>query len=112
MFCILIFTGSAAHIDGALVYCGGYNIHDASVSPLKTCHFLKHPPPGWVKTFPLLQVMIVGDNEHLASKNSTKSKGGMKGVIRFYISWGVILMIGYATEPSSICLFKKNLKTI
>ena len=60
----LLFAGSAAYIDGGLVYCGGYNIKDASVTPLKTCYSLKHPAPGWGETFPLLQDSIAKSIQH------------------------------------------------
>ena len=65
----LIDSGSAAYIDGGILYCGGVYLHDASASALKSCYILKHLALQWEETLPLLQVRIV-------SKISARADGG------------------------------------
>ena len=50
--------GSTAYIDGGILYCGGFNIHDPSGLAVTSCYSLQHPAPRWEKTFPLLKVRI------------------------------------------------------
>ena len=51
--------GSAGYIDGSLVFCGGADRADPTITPLASCYRLTPPLLEWKETFPLAQVISV-----------------------------------------------------
>jgi len=91
--------GVAGYVDGRILYCGGENIQDASLTPVKTCHSLQDQGSGWLEEpFTLLQEVLFASSAVVEDGQALLVLGG-RDAQRHPLSSTQLVRPGHPTQP-------------